>query len=174
MLHLTVRCSLFQVVDTSGQDNLSILPAAYAANVHGYMLVYSVSSSTSFQVVQVIYQRLLSTSGLQPGRFPVVLVANKSDLDDPSSRGTEASLREVSIKAGRDLAARWGAGFIETSAKNDVNVMTAFEMVAARLKEVDDGRPRSMMIRAHKVLGGKKGHGWWRKFSCASSSDTLF
>ena len=42
-------------------------------------------------------------------RFPVILVANKSDL---------AKGRQVSEEAGRRLAERWKGAYIETSAKN--------------------------------------------------------
>jgi len=155
------------VVDTSGQDELSLIPSMYAINVDGYILVYSVQSTESFKVVQSIYERLVSTAGLTIGRFPVVLVANKIDLkpaprpplDLPSwlvgTQGeadisrppsvpdvTESELapRAVSCEQGRALAARWQATYVETSALDCVNVSKVFEQIGERLKAVDDGQ----------------------------------
>ena len=50
---------------------------------------------------------------LLKGQPPLVLVGNKSDLEDE---------RAVGRQAGHDLAKRWKCTFLETSAKNRLNV----------------------------------------------------
>lgn len=52
-----------KLVDTAGQDEYSIFPAQYSMDIHGYVLVYSITSLKSFEVVQVIYEKLLDMMG---------------------------------------------------------------------------------------------------------------
>jgi small GTP-binding protein len=48
------------IVDTAGQDEYSILNSKHFIGIHGYMLVYSVSSFASFEMVQVIRDKILN------------------------------------------------------------------------------------------------------------------
>ncbi|XP_007649524.1 GTPase RhebL1 isoform X4 [Cricetulus griseus] len=66
------------LVDTAGQDEYSILPYSFIIGVHGYVLVYSVTSLHSFQIIKSLYQKLHEGHGKT--RLPVVLVGNKADL----------------------------------------------------------------------------------------------
>lgn len=52
-----------KLVDTAGQDEYSIFPSQYSIDVHGYVLVYSITSSKSFEVVKLIYEKLLDITG---------------------------------------------------------------------------------------------------------------
>lgn len=52
-----------KLVDTAGQDEYSIFPLQYSMDFHGYVLVYSITSSKSFQIVQIIYDKLLDMIG---------------------------------------------------------------------------------------------------------------
>lgn len=52
-----------KLVDTAGHDEYSIFPAQYSMDIHGYVLVYSITSSKSFEVIQVIYDKLLDMTG---------------------------------------------------------------------------------------------------------------
>src|SRR5438045_8144653 len=60
----TIRCKgqdyLTEIVDTAGQDEYSILNSKHFIGIHGYMLVYSVSSLASFEMVQVIRDKILN------------------------------------------------------------------------------------------------------------------
>jgi Ras family protein len=49
-----------EIVDTAGQDEYSILNSKHFIGIHGYMLVYSVSSLQSFEMVQVIRDKILN------------------------------------------------------------------------------------------------------------------
>jgi len=81
----------------------------------GFLLVYSITSRRSFEEVVTAYQLILRSK--RKGRFSVILVANKCDLE---------SEREVGIQEGRDLAMHFGCTFIETSAKKCIRVDEAF------------------------------------------------
>lgn len=50
-------------MDTAGQDEYSIFPNQYTMDIHGYVLVYSITSLKSFEVVQIIYDKLLDVTG---------------------------------------------------------------------------------------------------------------
>uniref|UniRef100_A0A672MJU2 GTP-binding protein Rheb-like n=1 Tax=Sinocyclocheilus grahami TaxID=75366 RepID=A0A672MJU2_SINGR len=52
-----------QLVDTAGQDEYSIFPQTYSIDINGYILVYSVTSNKSFEVVKVIHEKLLDMVG---------------------------------------------------------------------------------------------------------------
>lgn len=52
-----------KLVDTAGQDEYSIFPAQYSMDFHGYVLVYSITSYKSFEVIQTIYEKLLDGMG---------------------------------------------------------------------------------------------------------------
>lgn len=66
-----VKYSL-HLVDTAGQDESNILPETYVMNVDGYILVYSVDSLKSFEVVKVIREKILDRTG--NCNLPIVLV----------------------------------------------------------------------------------------------------
>ncbi len=55
-----------EIVDTAGQDEYSILNSKHFIGIHGYMLVYSVSSLQSFEMVQVIRDKILNHLVRQP------------------------------------------------------------------------------------------------------------
>lgn len=52
-----------KLVDTAGQDEYSILPSQYSMDIHGYVLVYSITSPRSFEIIQIIYEKLLDVTG---------------------------------------------------------------------------------------------------------------
>ncbi|KAK3610965.1 hypothetical protein CHS0354_000969 [Potamilus streckersoni] len=108
-----------ELKDTAGQDEYSILPQSYFMNIDGYVLVYSVNSFKSFEVVKIIYEKLLDMKG-SINRVPVVLVGNKSDL---------TLEREVQYEDGKKLASSWNVPFLETSAKENQSVAEIFSMV---------------------------------------------
>lgn len=67
-----------EIVDTAGQDEFSIFQRPYAVGVHGYVLVYSVTSKNSFEMVKIINDKILNSLGTD--KVPRVLVGNKKDL----------------------------------------------------------------------------------------------
>jgi Ras homolog enriched in brain len=52
-----------KLVDTAGQDEYSIFPAQYSMDFHGYVLVYSITSQKSFEVIKIIYEKLIDVMG---------------------------------------------------------------------------------------------------------------
>lgn len=116
-----------KLVDTAGQDEYSIFPAQYSMDFHGYVLVYSITSQKSFDVIQIIHEKLLDAMG--KAYVPVVVVGNKTDLHQE---------RAISTDTGRKLAESWKAQFLETSAKQNESVTDIFHSILVQI-ERDNG-----------------------------------
>ncbi|KAF4585422.1 rheb small monomeric GTPase RhbA [Ophiocordyceps camponoti-floridani] len=113
-----------EIVDTAGQDEYSILNSKHFIGIHGYMLVYSVSSLPSFEMVQVIREKILNHLGIES--VPIVIVGNKSDL--------RPEQRQVSAQDGKKLAEKFDCGWTEASARYNENVARAFELLIAQIE----------------------------------------
>ena len=48
------------MADDFGQDEYSILNSKHFIGIHGYMLVYSVASKQSFEMVKIIREKILN------------------------------------------------------------------------------------------------------------------
>ncbi|MCJ1373517.1 GTP-binding protein [Loxospora ochrophaea] len=121
-----------EIVDTAGQDEYSIMNSKHFIGIHGYMLVYSVASKQSFDMIQIIRDKILNH--LQVEWVPLVIVGNKSDL--------KSEQRQVSADQGRRLAEEFRCGFTEASARLNENVSQAFESMIAEIeKSQNPGEP---------------------------------
>lgn len=52
-----------KLVDTAGQDEYSIFPPQYSMDFDGYVLVYSITNLKSFEVIKIIYEKLVDLMG---------------------------------------------------------------------------------------------------------------
>lgn len=80
-----------------------------------FLVVYSIIARSTFEEVSHIFAHLRQVKGTDD--IPVMVVGNKVDCEDE---------REVPSMEGQELANRFGAGFIETSAKTNHLVQEAF------------------------------------------------
>ncbi|XP_043939716.1 GTPase RhebL1 [Protopterus annectens] len=119
-----------QLVDTAGQDEYSIFPQSHSMDIHGYVLVYSVTSVKSFEVVQVIHDKLLDMVGKV--QVPTVLVGNKKDLHME---------RVIKPEEGKKLADSWGAIFLESSAKENQTTVEIFKRIILEIEKADGNPP---------------------------------
>lgn len=62
------------------QDSSSFFPLKYAVGLHGYVLVYDTTNRTSFDLIQVIHEKMLEAMGAE--WMPCVVVGNKSDIEN--------------------------------------------------------------------------------------------
>lgn len=119
-----------ELIDTAGQDEYSLVPHAYSMNIDGYVLVYAVTSQKSFDVVNVIHEKLLDMTG-KP-HLPLVLVGNKTDLRID---------REVTVEDGRRLATSWKAAHLEASAKENQKVVDIFHTIINEIEKAEGNVP---------------------------------
>ncbi|PVU99682.1 hypothetical protein BB559_000496 [Furculomyces boomerangus] len=103
----------FNIIDTAGQDEFSILNSQYAIGIDMYVIVFSVASRLSFDMVHAIYNKILDQSGVDQIRM--VLVGSKSDL---------VNQRQVTQEMALETAKELNCKYIECSAKAEVNIVT--------------------------------------------------
>ncbi|KIP07683.1 hypothetical protein PHLGIDRAFT_19110 [Phlebiopsis gigantea 11061_1 CR5-6] len=111
------------IIDTAGQDEYTILNSKHAIGIHGFVLVYSVASRKSFDMVQIVYDKIINFCGLN--QIPCVIVGSKTDL----------STRQVPAEEGQQLAKQNHAAWVETSAKANTNVSKVFELCLAEIEK---------------------------------------
>lgn len=120
-----------EIVDTAGMDEYMPVSRRASVGVHGYVLMYCVTSRSSFDKVQTIHERLLDLLGHD---VPRVLVGSMLDLvEDNGGRG-----REIRTAEGADLAARWGVPFMECSSKRNFKVTDVFVTLLHEIERCND------------------------------------
>ena len=109
---------IVEILDTAGTEQFASMKQLYMSNCRSFALVYSVDDRASFDETLDLYQQILSMAS-SPGEVTVILVGNKSDLDD---------CREVEMSEGQHAAKTImnNCAFIETSAKDGANVQKFF------------------------------------------------
>ncbi|PAA58453.1 hypothetical protein BOX15_Mlig033989g2, partial [Macrostomum lignano] len=131
-------CTL-QITDTTGSHQFPAMMRLSMSKGHAFILVYSVTSRSSLVELNTIVNEIKEIKGPDIAKIPMMLVANKCD---------EAA-REVGKETGAAIANKWGCGFIETSAKENVNVTELF----AQLLQMD--KERNMALVGDKKKKGK-------------------
>ena len=131
----------------------------YMRTGEGFLLVYSITSRNSFEEISTFHQQILRVK--DKDSFPVILIANKCDLEyerqvgmngtchyaTPSPVPSVATTDDISrhsltvmITEGRDLAKHLGCRFIETSAKQRINVDEAFSNLVREIRKYNKAR----------------------------------
>ncbi|KAF8976680.1 ATP-dependent RNA helicase mtr4 [Entomortierella lignicola] len=113
-----------EIIDTAGQDEFSIFNGKHALDIHGYILVYSVTSKLSFDMIKIIRDKILNYTGTD--WVPIVIVGNKSDLHGQ---------RQISTEEGEELAALWNCQSCESSAKHNENIGRVFELMVGEIEK---------------------------------------
>lgn len=100
----------------------------------GFLLVYSMTSRSSFEEISTYYHQILRVKDRE--HFPMVLVANKCDLEQEREITTAGMCNyEVAYMAeGYAFAREIGCPFVETSAKQRVNVDEAFNDLVREIR----------------------------------------
>lgn len=106
---------LLDVLDTAGQEEYSAMREQYMRTGEGFLLVYSITSRNSLEELQSFYEQILRVKDAD--HVPVIVVGNKCDLEIE---------RQVSYEEGLALARQFNCPFLETSAKQRINVEEAF------------------------------------------------
>ncbi|CAI0400483.1 unnamed protein product [Linum tenue] len=109
-----------QIWDTAGQERFRAITSSYYRGALGALVVYDISRRATFDNVEKWLDEL---RGFSSADMVIVLVGNKCDVG--------RQLREVSEEEARSLAEAEDLSFVETSARDNLNVDSAFlEMIA--------------------------------------------
>ena len=123
--------TILDILDTAGQDEFSFLREQYMTNGKGFILVYSVTSQASFDDCKDIYELICRVKGSRD--VPIILVGNKCDLEED---------RAVTKEEAEAAAQEFGnCTFIESSAKDDINVDQIFIALVRKIREQGSKKP---------------------------------
>lgn len=111
--------------DTAGQERFRTLTSSYYRGAHGIILVYDVTSRSSFENLK----EWLSEIDVYSTNEDAVkmLVGNKKDME---------AERVVSTEEGKEFARSMSMLYIEASAKTEEGVQQAFEELCQKVLDV--------------------------------------
>ena len=110
---------ILNILDTAGQEEFYALRDQYMRSGDGYIIVFSITSVTSFLEVNAIKEQLNMVLDVDNNTLiPIILVGNKCDLEE---------YRQVQSSDAQRLAEEWKVKYFDTSAKNKTNIKRIFE-----------------------------------------------
>jgi Ras-related protein Rap-1A len=106
---------MVEILDTAGTEQFVAMRDLYMKNGQGFVLVYSITDQSTYNDLVNLHDTILKVKDTID--VPMILVGNKCDLEDE---------RVVGKAVGQTLAHNWGSTFLETSAKQKINVNEIF------------------------------------------------
>ena len=110
-----------QIWDTAGQERFRTITTSYYKGAHAIVIVFDITDKDSFEHVKVWMQDIdkFAKQGVMR-----ILVGNKCDLEHQ---------RAVTKDQGNEMALKYGIKYIETSAKDTINIEELFVNTAKNL-----------------------------------------
>ena len=113
------------ILDTAGQDDFEAIRETYMRQGNGFVIVYALNDSASFDAIDKFQKDIRMTSG-KPD-IPIVACGNKCDLPGRAIEEDEARGYFESVKI----------PYFETSAYKDINVEAAFLEVTRLMRKAN-------------------------------------
>ena len=135
--------------DTAGQERFRSLARNYIRKANGILLIYDISDKSTFININKWMENIEDEIDT---KLPIILVGNKSDLNDK---------RKVTTEEGENKAKEYGFPFFETSCKTGDNVNNVFIELAELVYEKFGKKPSK---NSNKKI--KKGSSKNKKKSC--------
>jgi len=117
-----------QLTQFSGQERFTVMRDLMMKSAHGFVLIYSIISKSSFEELSEIRKNVIRLKNVNPSTIPFILVGNKSDLTE----------RQVTKTEGEELAREWNCPFFEVSAKLNDHVSDAFDCIIPMAIQVSE------------------------------------
>ncbi|KAF2827631.1 ras-domain-containing protein [Ophiobolus disseminans] len=170
------------LTDTAGQEEYRGLWAASNLQSDAFLLVYDITSPNSLDALDYFMEMIdMETDNrIDNGKIPPIKIVagNKCDLQGQ---------RQIKAKDGLEWARKRKCGFMETSAREMVNIEETFALlvrrvVEARQKAAGEGAAGAQPYSRTAALpppnanesgypqnekdGGEKKESWWRRLKC--------
>ncbi|KAK9404531.1 ras-related protein Rab-7b [Crotalus adamanteus] len=130
-----------QIWDTGGQERFRSIVSTFYKGSDGCMLAFDVTDMDSFESLDVWRNDFLQKVNSTEQGFPMIVLGNKIDLED----------RQVS----KEMASSWckekDIAYFEVSAKNDINVVQAFETLTRQALSRYQGMIESYLTESIKL-----------------------
>merc|ERR1712173_207312 len=123
------QTAILDILDTAGQEEFSSMQDQWMREGKGFLLVYNICSTTTFDEVKQLRDKILRAK--EEDTVPIVLAGNKCDLRDPNNP------KQVTLEKGKNLAALWKVPFFETSAKEKINNEECFYEVVRQIRKME-------------------------------------
>ena len=120
-LEMNNKVVKLQLWDTAGQDRYRNIVSSYYRGAHGLVIMYDITSEESFSNIRRWYEE---SQHYLSGSIPRLLIGNKVDLERSRTVAKEDAL---------SLAESLSMNYIETSAKNNVNLKQAIETLTGEI-----------------------------------------
>uniref|UniRef100_UPI00398F6A7C ras and EF-hand domain-containing protein n=1 Tax=Pristiophorus japonicus TaxID=55135 RepID=UPI00398F6A7C len=139
-----------QIWDTAGQERFRSIAKSYFRKAHGVLLLYDVTSETSFLNVREWIDEIKNSTAIPT---PIILIGNKIDLRNEMPQAQRST---VLTAHGEKLAMTYNALFCETSAKDGTNVVEAVLHLAREAKKNASLRDSVEPVTKLTAADGKK------------------
>jgi len=132
---------MLDITDTAGQEEYSAMQDQYMRNGEGFLLVYAITSRSSFQEMTALRDKILQVK--DEASVPLVICGNKCDLEAD---------RQVSKAEGAELARSFKAPFFETSALSRTNVEEAFFELVREMRRSRQKKEATSGVRSTRKM----------------------
>ena len=138
-----------QIWDTAGQDRFRAITKNYYKGANGIILIYDVTNPQTFDNVKGWISQIREEANQN---VLIYIVGNKIDMREE---------RKIKTEDGEKLAGDYGFPFVETSAKEGININETFEDLVEKIDSVyskfETNNPGG--IKKNKLDKGKKKSG---------------
>eukprot|EP00326_Haptolina_ericina_P014861 CAMPEP_0181172050 /NCGR_PEP_ID=MMETSP1096-20121128/2245_1 /TAXON_ID=156174 ORGANISM="Chrysochromulina ericina, Strain CCMP281" /NCGR_SAMPLE_ID=MMETSP1096 /ASSEMBLY_ACC=CAM_ASM_000453 /LENGTH=171 /DNA_ID=CAMNT_0023259757 /DNA_START=191 /DNA_END=706 /DNA_ORIENTATION=- len=137
---IVIEC---QVWDTAGSERYKAVTQAYYRGVMGALIVYDITKRDSFENCEKWLRELRTHTDSQ---VVGMLVGNKCDLRHQ---------QHVDVEDAKDFAEDNNLAFIETSARESINVDLAFETILIEVYRIGEQnyQVKAVCVRIYGVYG---------------------
>ena len=136
---------LLEIMDTAGQEEYSALRDQYVRGGEGFILVFSLTSVSSFAEVEEHYERILRVK--DSDNVPVVLVGSKCDLVND---------REVTSQQIEEFTKKYNLKYVETSAKQRINVDDSFFTLVRQIRAAEHAQAKQSKKESKRSAAKKQ------------------
>jgi small GTP-binding protein len=123
-----------QIWDTAGQERFRSISVNYFKSAHGFIIVYDITNRDSFNNLNNWIELVSQHNQNTVCNF---IIGNKSDLEH---------LRAIEMEDGKNFAFSKKFNFMETSAKDNINIDIAFQIFTLKLMDYYNIRPEENVI----------------------------
>lgn len=136
---------LLDILDTAGQEEYSAMRDSYIRTGHGFVFVYSITTTATFNDIENLHTAVLRAKDRDS--IPCLLVGNKIDLEGD---------RQVSTEMGKQLASKLKCPHFESSAKTRVNIDELFHEIVREVRNFRNQHPTFGVTSQLSKSKGKK------------------